>query len=285
MPELPEVETVVRLIAPRIAGRTITRAVLRPRSLYRTGSLPVAALAGGRVERVERLGKAIVVRMSGTRRGADVLVFHLGMTGRLVDRTVAKDARSAGAVRAPRHRHGRFVFDDGNELWYVDPRRFGYVFVGPAEALRARLHIGPDPFEVTPRELAARLGGRRSPIKALLLDQRIVSGIGNIYPDEILHRAKIHPARAGDSVADRAADLLRAARAVLTRAIRHRGTTLRDYRTPDGRSGGFQDLLRVYGREGQRCPRCGAGVRRIVLAGRGTHFCARCQRPPRAQRG
>ncbi len=280
MPELPEVETVVRELAGVLPGREILRASLTAPDLYRRGSRRVRALAGARVDSVTRLGKAILIH---TRRGpAEVdLVVHLGMTGRLLWCAVAHTAgaRPRGAARSAgtRHLHGRIRFRDGSELHYIDPRRFGYFFVETPDRVRASLAIGPDPFDMRAPSLARALDGRRAPIKALLLDQRIVSGLGNIYVDESLFIAGIHPLTDGAHASQRAADLLRAARRVLRRAIRSGGTTIRDYRRSDDSPGSFQGRLAVYGREGDACPRCGTAVERIVVSQRGTHFCPRCQ--------
>jgi formamidopyrimidine-DNA glycosylase len=287
MPELPEVETVVRELRAVLPGREVVRASLTARDLYRKGSLGVERLAGVRLAGVRRKGKAIVVEGdraggSGEREAGDVLVVHLGMTGRLEWLDGERAAKSPPARRAPgakrEHLHGRWIFADGSELRYYDPRRFGFVFVGRSADVDAVLRIGPDPFEITPAALARALAGRRASIKALLLDQRVVSGLGNIYVDESLHLARVHPLAAGHLAAAQASVILRAARRVLSRAIRARGTTLRDYRRPDGSPGGFQTRLAVYGREGDACARCGAVIVRVEVAGRGTHYCPRCQR-------
>jgi formamidopyrimidine-DNA glycosylase len=279
MPELPEVETVVRELAPVLPGRTIARARLTAPDLYRRGSRRVGTLAGARIERVERFGKAIRIRLeAGDRTGEPrhelMLVVHLGMTGRLLF--------AAGARQVPRvdHLHARIRFEDGSELCYVDPRRFGYFFVGDGAAVAASFDFGPDPFAMRPRELARRLSGRSAPLKALLLDQRIVAGLGNIYVDELLFATRIHPLTPGDAASRDAARLLRAARVILKRAIAANGTTIRDYRRPDGSSGAFQLRLSVYGREGEPCPRCRAVIERIEVSQRGTHLCPRCQRAP-----
>jgi formamidopyrimidine-DNA glycosylase len=276
MPELPEVETVVRELAGVLPGRRVVRAVLTAPDLYRRGSRRVRGLAGARVASVSRLGKAILIRC---RRGdADVdLVVHLGMTGRLLWHDGAAGTRGGSDRALPRHLHARIRFHPGGELRYVDPRRFGYFFVGAPDAVRASLAIGPDPFGMRAPALERALAGRRAPIKALLLDQRIVSGLGNIYVDESLFFAGMHPLTRGGQASPHAAQLLRAARRILRRAIASKGTTLRDYRRPDGSSGAFQARLAVYGREGDACRRCGAAVQRIVVAQRGTHFCPRCQ--------
>jgi formamidopyrimidine-DNA glycosylase len=268
MPELPEVETVARGLAGPLAGRTVERATLRRRDLYRGKSLSLRRLAGSKIAGVERIGKAILFR---TAPPAPVLVVHLGMTGRLT----LTDAAGTGR---PRHRHAVLTLDDGRRLEYVDPRRFGFLWVGACDDLGRQLNIGPDPFQLSARELERRLAGRRAPVKSLLLDQRLVSGIGNIYADELLFRAGVHPLTPGGAAAGRAGDLLREARRVLRRAIRHGGTTLRDYRRADGSTGAFQARLAVYGRQGAPCIRCGGAVCRIVIGARSAHFCPHCQR-------
>jgi formamidopyrimidine-DNA glycosylase len=277
VPELPEVETVVRELRGHLPGRHIVRASLTAPDLYRRGSAKVSALGGARVESVTRRGKAIVIVLQAEAGRADRLVVHLGMTGRLEWNERASQAKRA----APAHLHARWQFADGSELRYFDPRRFGFVFVGSAAAVEETLRIGPDPFELDADALAKRLAGRRAPVKALLLDQHIVSGLGNIYVDEALHLAKVHPLKSGDRAAKHAREILAAARETLERAIDARGTTLRDYRRTDGTTGEFQIKLSVYGREGQKCRRCGTVIRRIVVGQRGTHFCPRCQRAPR----
>jgi formamidopyrimidine-DNA glycosylase len=279
MPELPEVETVVVELARVLPGRTISRASLSARDLVRRGSRPVGTLAGARIVGVVRRGKAIRIR---TERNGDPLelVVHLGMTGQLSWRDIAASAGSASrptrARREP-HLHARLHFDDGSELVYIDPRRFGYFFVGAPDAVTATLPIGPDPFDMRAPALAKALAGRHAPIKSLLLNQRIMSGMGNIYVDEALFVAGIHPLTAGARAAPHAATILSSARRILTRAIRSGGTTIRDYRRSDGSSGTFQGRLAVYGRDGEPCLRCGTPVERIVVSQRGTHFCPRCQ--------
>ncbi len=274
MPELPEVETVVRELRAVLPGRVIARASLTARDLYRAGSRNVSALVGARVLDVQRRGKAIVVRCGP---GDIRLVVHLGMTGQLLWGEAAPARGGAGHT----HLHARWSFQDGSRLVYIDPRRFGFIFVGDAARTNESLRIGPDPFEIGAEDLARALRGRRAPIKSLLLDQRIISGLGNIYVDESLHAARVHPLTTGDRAAAGAAGILGAARRILDRAIRSRGTTLRDYRRPDGSRGEFQQRLAVYGREGEPCPECGRAIARIEVAQRGTHFCPGCQARPR----
>ena len=274
MPELPEVETVVRELRDHLPGRDIVRASLTAADLYRRGSAKVSALAGAHIESVNRRGKAIVIELRAP-RGADRLVVHLGMTGQL-------EWNPVRVTRArPKHLHARIHFTDGSELRYIDPRRFGFIFVGTAAAMNETLRMGPDPFETDGAALAAQLARRTAPVKSLLLDQHIISGLGNIYVDEALHRVRLHPLTPGARAAKRADEILVAARAILSHAIAARGTTIRDYRRTDGATGEFQIRLSVYGREGEKCTRCGSVIRRIVVSQRGTHFCPRCQKAPR----
>lgn len=262
MPELPEVETVVRSLAPHLPGRTIVSAQLRSRFVTPGDRDAIAkSLCGRRIESIRRHGKFIVVELD---RG--VLTIHLGMTGRLL-----LDA-SAGT-----HSHGLFELDRGT-LIYDDPRQFGSIEY--SEILPERVaSLGPEPLSVTAADFIAALKTRRSRIKPLLLDQGFVRGIGNIYADEILFRARIHPrAMASRLSRRRAVELHTAMREILLLAIEHRGSSISDYVDAAGEKGSFQMLHRVYGREGQPCVTCGAPVRRIVVIQRGTHYCPRCQR-------
>jgi formamidopyrimidine-DNA glycosylase len=275
MPELPEVETVVRELRAHLPGRDVVRASLTAADLYRRGSAKISALAGAHIESVDRRGKAIVIALRSRDKKPDRLVVHLGMTGQL-------EWNPARAARAkPKHLHARIWFAGGSELRYIDPRRFGFIFVGTLAAVDDSLRMGPDPFELTSEALAGRLAKRHAPIKSLLLDQSIVSGLGNIYVDEALYQVRMHPLTPGARASKRAAEILDAARAVLERAIAARGTTLRDYRRTDGSTGEFQLKLSAYGRDGEKCARCGSVIKRIVVSQRGTHFCPHCQRAPR----
>jgi formamidopyrimidine-DNA glycosylase len=268
MPELPEVENVVRGLAGPLSGRTVASARLSRRDLYRTGSLSLSRLNGSKIAGVERIGKAILFRTSPP---SPVLVVHLGMTGNLL-------LSDGGRPLRRRHRHAVMTMDGGLRLEYVDPRRFGFLWVGVGDDLGRTLNIGPDPFQLTAPELGRRLAGRKAPVKSLLLDQRLISGLGNIYVDETLFRASIHPLSPGGVAAASASEMLREARRVLRRAIRHGGTTIRDFRKADGSAGAFGQRLAVYGREGAPCPLCRAVIRRIVIGARSTHFCPNCQR-------
>lgn len=270
MPELPEVETIVRGLRAPLVERTVTNARIRHRALYRRGSLTLRHLIDRKIESVERIGKNAMLRFSPS----GLLVINLGMTGNLLVCRV--DESPPG--RNPKHLHVRIGLDHDLEIRYYDPRRFGHFYVAEQCDFATELNIGPDPFEADRRYLRAILEHRGAPIKALLLDQRILSGIGNIYADETLYHARVAPLNPGEAVARRAGTLLTSARAILHRAIEHGGSTLRDYRRHDGSRGAYQRFHAVYGREGSGCQRCGTAIRKIVVAGRGTHFCPRCQK-------
>lgn len=271
MPELPEVETTVRALRARLRGLRLERVEVRRPDLR--GPLPVdlaARLAGRRWLGFARRAKYILVELEH----GDTLLLHLGMSGRLL---------LDGSPRGP-HEHLTFRFTGGPVLRFVDPRRFGMVDLWPTPDLAAHPRLaglGPEPLEPAfdAKTLADRLAGRRSPVKAALLDQRTVVGIGNIYACEALFEARIDPRRESGTLGPRrVARLVRAVRHVLLRAIDEGGSSLRDYVAADGRLGNFQNRFAVYDREGRPCPRCARPVRRIVQSGRSTFFCAACQR-------
>jgi formamidopyrimidine-DNA glycosylase len=279
MPELPEVETVVRDLRPLLAGRTIT-GVRRSKKKLRRPWHPRfdAAVTGATVTGVRRRGKRIFVDLDtphapGPPGDHAVLCVHLGMTGQF---TVV------GADRAePDHLHFVFVLDGGKELRFRDPRRFGsveYFFSAADTDCAVETVMGPEPFDLDPEEFRAGLGLTSRNLKAVLLDQRFVAGVGNIYADEACFRAGLHPAREGHSLTPGECDRLREAiRAVLTRAIESRGSTIRDYVGGSGLRGGFQNEFAVYGRTGDPCRACGAPVACVRLAGRASHYCPACQ--------
>ena len=265
MPELPEVQTIADALAPLIVGQAITAVsvlwagvVDRPEP-----ALFVDALCGRRILEVGRRGKYMLFRLDDDRW----LVMHLRMTGEM--RVVP--------MSDPLDRHDHLVFrlEDGQEWRFRDQRKFGraYLVDDPAQIVG---RLGPEPLSpaFTASHLATVLAGRRAPIKSLLLDQRIVAGIGNIYADESLYRARIHPLSEGGALdeAQREA-LVGAVRTVIQEALLEMGTTLRDYRRPDGSLGNFQNRLQVFRRTDEPCPSCGAPIRRIVVGGRSTHFC------------
>jgi formamidopyrimidine-DNA glycosylase len=278
MPELPEVETIVRGLAPRLRGRRVDGVWWSGQGLHlgrKVDLRGLRAVAVGRaVERVRRRGKYILLDVAG---GDDEgVIVHLGMTGRLRVQSVA-------AERAP-HTHVVFALAGGDELRFVDPRRFGWVTPGrPIARDPAIAALGPDPLsDLDAAALAQGLAEARTPIKAFLLDQRRIAGLGNIYVAEALFRVGAHPATPARRLARRAPELLAAVRAALEGGIARRGTTLRDYVDAEGLSGDNASALLVYGRAGQPCLRCGSTIRRRVDGGRATFFCPRCQRSRKA---
>jgi formamidopyrimidine-DNA glycosylase len=279
MPELPEVETVMRGLRAVLEGRTIRAAsVSRPDLRWPFPAGLAERLAGARVEGFRRRGKYMLMRLSG---GDSVLV-HLGMSGRMVARPAADGA-------AAPHEHFALETTDGVRVGFVDPRRFGCVDLVPTadeEGHRLLAGLGPEPLEpgFTPAVLSAALRGRRTPLKAALLDQKVVAGLGNIYVSEALFRARLSPLRAASSLADAdAGRLVPAIRAVLEESIEAGGSSLRDYVRADGGIGFFQERFKVYGREGLPCEECPGppgcpGIRRVVQAGRASFHCPRLQR-------
>jgi formamidopyrimidine-DNA glycosylase len=261
MPELPEVETVVRTVAPHITGRRIVSAKFTSRFVTPGNRAQLARrLAGRRIESVHRRGKFIVIKLDqGT------LTVHLGMTGRLM---VSGDPDA--------HTHGIFHLDDG-VLLYHDPRQFGRIEYSTGTPPRVA-RLGPEPLETGLEEFRARLR-RKARIKALLLNQSFLAGLGNIYADEILFAAGIHPlAIAARLKPERVARLHQAIRDVLSLAIERGGSSISDYVDANGERGWFQFEHKVYGREGEPCKVCGTPIKRILVSQRGTHFCPRCQK-------
>jgi formamidopyrimidine-DNA glycosylase len=277
MPELPEVETIARDLDAAIVGATVTAVWGSGLPLHLKRAVDLNGIrrlsVGRRIASVGRKGKYLLVAFAD---GDDVavagVVAHLGMSGRL-------RVEPRAAARAP-HTHVVFTLDDQRELRFVDPRRFGWM--APSDPLHARPELtalGPDPLtELDEAELVRRLTGARAPIKAFLLDQTRVAGLGNIYVSEALHRARIHPTTPAGRVVAHAGPLLAGIRASLELGIRNRGTTLRDYVDASGMRGDNAASLRVYGREGEPCPVCAAAIKRRVDAGRSTFFCPACQR-------
>jgi formamidopyrimidine-DNA glycosylase len=271
MPELPEVETIVRDLASALPGSTVGDVeVLRPDLIE--GSSPGqfrACVAGNRVLQVTRRAKNIVIDI-----GDDRLVVNLGMTGRLL-------VVPAGSELPP-HLGVRFALEDGRMLLYQDVRRFGRLECMPAdEWARRDAELGVEPLApgLSAKAVRQMMGGSRVAIKVWLMDQRRIVGIGNIYANEALFRARLDPSRPANAVTAReAARLLGAIQDVLREAIEFRGTTLLDYRDASGEPGEFAKRLRVYDREGEPCPGCGQPIQRIVQGGRSSFHCPRCQR-------
>ena len=272
MPELPEVETVRIGLEPLVVGRRLEQVtILDPRLTRPFDPARVAAeLEGERVQALDRRGKYLVVRFESGR----VLLIHLRMTGQLLhgEPLPDTDAHLRAVVR----------LDDGSDVVYRDVRRFGtWLLVEPDELgpyLEERVGREPLSRSFTARRLSESLAGRRSPVKAALLDQRRLAGVGNIYADEALWRARVHPLRPAGSLDDDEIQALhRGIRAALRAGIARQGATLSNYRAPDGRRGRMQEEFKVYGREGEPCERCGTPVEKIRAGGRGTWYCPACQ--------
>ena len=295
MPELPEVETVARSVELRARGRKIVSVWLgsKPEPFRSTPAEIAAALTGCTIERVHRVGKHIVVDLAfkhaGKKRGKSIQhrqwLVHLGMTGRLLV--------SQPQVPVPTHTHAIVTLDDGREIRFVDPRRFGRLSVldvaemgqhasdSPREAKdldRGFIGTGREPLEISLEDFRTLFRGRRTPIKSALLNQKLLHGVGNIYADESLFRAGIRPRRhAGALTRQELARLHSALQAVLQEAITLGGSSVSDYVDADGARGFFQLEHRVYLRTGEPCLACKTPIRRIVLGGRGTHYCPNCQ--------
>ncbi len=273
MPELPEVETIRSQLEPALVGRRIARVeILDPRlTRPEPPEAVAAALEGQLIGRVGRRGKYLVISFES---GRDLLV-HLRMTGSLRH-------EADGLSRDDPYRRAIVALDDDSQLGYRDVRRFGtWLLLEPGELdgyLAGRVGIEPLQQGFTAGALGTRLAGRRTPVKAALLDQRAVAGVGNIYADEALWRARLHPRRrAGSLTSHEIARLHRGVRAALRAGIERQGATLRDYRRPDGARGGMQEEFKVYGRDGRPCPRCGTAIAKLRVAGRGTWLCPACQ--------
>ena len=282
MPELPEVETVVRGLRTALPGRSIVSVRLGKTDFIDDPVALGESLPGRRIAAVERIGKFIHLQLASNdslSSGAPShLMVHLGMTGRLVVR--------AAAEPAPPHTHVYFQLDDGRELRYTDIRRFGQMLLLPdAKIAELRERLGEDALTISAETFRQRLAGRRARIKALLLNQSVLRGVGNIYADESLWRARLHPARLAAKLAKQEIDRLhQAVQRVLGDAIRLRGSSISDFVDSDGQPGGYQKWHRVYAREDKPCYRCHAIIRRVIVAGRSSHFCPRCQPTPRAKR-
>jgi formamidopyrimidine-DNA glycosylase len=299
MPELPEVETIRRQLAPLIAARRIERAeVLDPRwSRPEPPGVVSDALEGARIEAVERRGKYLILRLDADR----ALVMHLRMTGNLLLRAAGREgvadlmeeepfgeSRFRGGAAVP-HLRARLLLDDGAELLFTDPRRFGHGAVMRASDLDAYLaaRVGLEPLtdELTSEALAELAAGRRAPLKSFLLGQTGIAGIGNIYADEALWRARLHPlSPAGSMKREHCEALRRGIVEALEAGLANGGASIDDYRDLRGGRGSMQEELVVHTREGRECVRCGAQIRRIVVAGRSTYFCPGCQTRLRRRR-
>jgi len=285
MPELPEVETVARGLQRAIVGRRIVSVRLGKTDFIDDPAALEQHLPGRTIEAVERYGKFMLLRLSPAAHEAGLasngeaspaaLLVHLGMTGQI--------APNSAAQPVEKHTHAFFVLDDKRELRYTDARRFGRLAYLHGESLSEELRpFGADPLEISGEEFVKQTRARRARIKSLLLDQGFLRGVGNIYADESLWRAKIHPARLGGALSrDQAAKLHHVLREILQKAIVLRGSSISDFLDAEGQPGEYQRHHRVYGREGESCYRCSAVIRRTIVAGRSSYFCPKCQPSPR----
>jgi len=280
MPELPEVETLARGLQREVAGRRVLSLELGKTDFMDNPAEMERELPGTRIVRVERYGKFMLLQLQGEREREGVaqesaLLVHLGMTGTMVPR----------AANEPRAKHTHLValLDDGRELRYIDPRRFGRIAWLAGEKLREELQrFGADPLVISLEEFVNRIRGGRARIKAMLLDQGVLRGVGNIYADESLWKAKIHPARIGARLSvEEVKNLHGALRQILEKAIVLRGSSISDFLDAEGEPGEYQLHHKAYGREGKACYRCKTSIRRIVVAGRSSFFCSNCQKAPR----
>jgi len=286
MPELPEVETVARGLRQAILGRRVLSVTLGKTDFIDDPVALEQQLPGRRIEAVERYGKFILLRLSATAgmngnpsddgaKQRPSLLVHLGMTGQM--------APSPAEKPHEKHTHVCILLDDGRELRYTDARRFGRMAYLTGVPLAEELtRFGADPLEIGKEEFVKRIRGRRARIKALLLDQGVLRGVGNIYADESLWRAKIHPAQLGSKLSRKQAQTLcQALQQILRKAIVMRGSSISDFLDAEGEPGEYQRRHRAYGREGKGCGRCKTLIRRGIVAGRSSYFCPKCQHGPR----
>ncbi len=270
MPELPEVETIVRALREAVPGRTI-RAIgkIHPRpSRYSSPALLIRYMANTTITHLDRRGKYILFDLKD--RPVPV-VFHMGMSGQLL---LGQETSASPHVKA------EITFTDGGYLHFIDPRMFGLIFIGNESSPPGYRKLGPDPLSstFTARKLETILAGRSMIIKTLLLQQHLIAGIGNIYASETLFRAGIHPETPGCELGkEQITRLHRTLRKVLREAIDQMGTTLSDFRRPDGTQGEYGNKLLVYDRHGEPCPQCGTTIQRVIHHARSTFFCPRCQ--------
>jgi formamidopyrimidine-DNA glycosylase len=279
MPELPEVETVARGLQKEVAGRRILSITIGKSDFIDNAADVERELPGRIIREVRRYGKFLLLRLTAAEKAEQqddesALLVHLGMTGMLWPRPVSEPQL--------KHTHVVMLLDDGRELRFIDARRFGRIAYLAKEVLQKELlRFGADPLEVGLEGFRQRMD-RRARVKALLLDQRVLRGVGNIYADESLWKAKIHPAHLGARLtAAQVKELYRALQDILKKAIVLRGSSISDFLDADGQPGEYQRHHRVYGREGKSCARCKTPIRRVIVAGRSSYFCPNCQKAPR----
>ncbi len=271
MPELPEVETIRRALQKLVLGLSVKDYILLREDYLRTGKEHLSKIKGGKITSIERRGKILAICLDNQ----IALLHHLGMSGRLLFYPASQAVEAHTHVRIP-------ITEMDFEIRHFDPRRFGYIgvcLISELGQFEPWSSMGEDPFTLKPRRFYQLLQNRKRPMKPLLLEQHLIGGLGNIYVDEALFRARIHPLRkAGDVSLEESRFLLKHIRKVLNESIEAGGSSTSDYQKLDGTLGEFQHKHRVYNREGLACKSCGSLVQKIMLAGRGTHFCPRCQK-------
>jgi len=279
MPELPEVETIRRVLEPAVVDDQIIKIFLRKTRMIRGQSLQFfkKELIGRKILKVDRRGKYLIFRLNNK-----IFLVHLGMSGQIIRVFDKNFSRNNSFSPLDKHTHLTLWFSSGTVLYFRDPRMFGrYILSDPKDESRLFSNLGPEPLgpQFTPSGLYQDLQKRTASIKALLLNQKIVAGLGNIYVDESLFRAGINPATAGARISKKQAEILYGSiKSVITEAVNAGGTSISDFQDPEQRTGNFQHHLHVYGKNGEACPRCGTIIKKENLAQRGTHWCPRCQK-------
>lgn len=286
MPELPEVETVRRQLEGKIVGRTISDVEVRSWKSVKNDRYFVQKIVGQAIKEITRAGKYLFFELS---RSDTFLICHLRMTGRLIFVPADSSEQIGGGhslshpPTSQPHEHTRIIFEfsDNSHLYFNDVRKFGYIKrVDKSAVIEQRAKLGPEPLttDYTVGRLQDIMGGRNTSLKAVLLKQSDIAGIGNIYADEACWRARLHPGmRAGDLEFDEIQRLYDATQSVLIDSLAYGGTTFEDYADTSGEHGNFTDRLAVFGRDGEECPRCGNIIEKTRVAGRGTHVCSNCQ--------
>jgi formamidopyrimidine-DNA glycosylase len=279
MPELPEVETIRRVLEPSVTDYTITDIFLRQTRMIRGQSLQFfkQELAGRQILKVDRRGKYLIFRLNHK-----IFLVHLGMSGQIIRVSDNNFSRNNFCRLPDKHTHLSLWLSSGTVLYFRDPRMFGrYILSDPKDEARLFSNLGPEPLgpQFTPSGLYQDLRKSTASIKALLLNQKIVAGLGNIYVDESLFRAGINPATSGAWISKKQAEILyESIKSVITEAVNAGGTSISDFQDPEQRTGSFQHHLQVYGKKGNVCPRCGSIIIKEKLAQRGTHWCPQCQK-------
>lgn len=279
MPELPEVETIRRVLEPSVTDDKITEIFIRQNRMIRGQSLYFfkQELTGRQILKVDRRGKYLIFRLNHK-----IFLVHLGMSGQIIRTTDNSVSQNTSFPLPDKHTHLTLWLSSGTVLYFRDPRMFGrYILSDPNDESRLFSNLGPEPLgpQFTPSGLYQDLRKRTASIKALLLSQKIVAGLGNIYVDESLFRAKINPAKPGGQISKKQTKILHESiKLVLTEAVNAGGTSISDFQDPEQRIGNYQNHLQVYGKKGKSCPHCGTIIIKENLAQRGTHWCPRCQK-------